>query len=299
MNILVVDDSKATLEIVRRALMKFDYRRLEIKKLDNPLEALSLLKSWQPDIILTDWHMPEMSGLEFIQAVMKLDLAIKVGMITTVDDELMVRQAKQAGASFVLAKPFDDAELHRHLLRVVQETEDAQIIPDHDSGGYSEGIALPKLPQLEKLLKKVIGSSVRINKIHPQAFDNSKLPCLAAIYIDEETHKTRAVALLDIYAICVFSSRNPDLNEQRLKSMMLEKNVEDEVLATCKKVLVNTSLAFLDQHSRKSLKLKSLNVFHDSFEKLEALFNAADGRRIDFSCQVEGLAQGKVTMIGF
>lgn len=298
MNILIVDDSKATLEIIQRALIKFDYRRLEIKKSNSPIQALELIKTWQPDIILTDWHMPEMSGLEFIQAVSKLNIQVKIGMITTVDDDLHIRQAKQAGAAFVLTKPFTDETLHRYLLRFIQESEDAQILPNQSTGVLSDGIALPKLPQLEKLLKKVISPDIRINKIQPQRFDTNTLPCLVAIYVDAANQKTRAIALLDIYAICIYASHNPKFASENLKKMMLKQEVDDEVLTACKKVLKASSLAFLDRHSRFSLKLKSTNIFHHHFDKLEMLYNVEINKRIDFSCQVGNLAQGKVTMVG-
>lgn len=65
MKILIVDDSKATLEIVRKALLGFGYRRLSIEKTNCAREALEKMAHWRPDIVLTDWHMPDMSGLNW------------------------------------------------------------------------------------------------------------------------------------------------------------------------------------------------------------------------------------------
>ena len=298
MNILIVDDSKATLEIIRRALLKFDYRRLEIKKYDSPIQALRLLTTWRPDIILTDWHMPEMSGLEFIVEARRQKVDATIGMITTVDDEVQIRQAKQAGAAFVLSKPFDDDELHRNLLRVAQEAEASQVLPNQAATKHSDGIALPKLPQLEKLLKKVVSDSMTVQKIQPQKFDVSKLPCLLAVYADAENQRTRAIAVLDIYALCVFASSSKSLTEPDLRTAMMTHKVDEKMVEACKKLLETTSLSFLDRHSRFSLKLKTINVFYERFDKLESLFNVGPERRIDFSCQVDNLAQGRITMVG-
>lgn len=77
-------------------------------------------------------------------------------------------------------------------------------------------LALPKLSQLEKLLKKVVHSEIELNNIRLQQFDDSKVPCLIAIYEDGETQKPRAVAVLDIYAVCVLASANPHISPEQL-----------------------------------------------------------------------------------
>ena len=151
MKILIVDDSRATLEIVRRGLESFGYCRLSIKKTNSPVDALKLTEEWSPDILLTDWYMPDMTGLDLIKAVVELGLEIKIGMITTVDDEAQIKEATSAGARFVLHKPFEDSELHRCLLPLVQGVEESKQALDSIVEVQKE-LALPKLTQLEKLL---------------------------------------------------------------------------------------------------------------------------------------------------
>lgn len=296
--ILIVDDSKATLEIVRRALECFGYRRLSIKKANNAVEALALVSEWQPEIVLTDWYMPDMTGLTLTEELMKLGLGIKVGMITTVDDQIQIKQAKAAGASFVLSKPFDDEELHRHLLPLVQGAEESQ----QTLNGLTEvqkELALPKLSQLEKLLKREVSESIQLNNIGVQAFDESKIPCLMAVYEDGETQRPRAVAMLDIYAVCVFARSNSAISPQQLQQVIQTKMVSKDILDTCQKVLDKSSLAFLDSNSRKSLRLKSVSFIPSAFDKLKTLYDKEASKRVDFSCQLEEMAQGKVTLIGF
>nr|WP_217273906.1 response regulator [Vibrio coralliilyticus] len=296
--ILIVDDSKATLEIVRRALENFGYRRLSIQKTDSALDALEQVKQWQPEIVLTDWYMPDMTGLTLIEEIKKLELGVKMGMITTVDDQLQINQAKAAGASFVLSKPFDDKELHRKLLPLVQGAEESERALENINDVQKE-LALPKLSQLEKLMKREISDRLVLNNIRQQSFDESKIPCLLAVYEDGETQRPRAVAILDIYAICVFSRSNSAISKQDLQRAIHSKLVSKDILDTCQRVLDKSSLAFLDSNSRKSLRLKNVSFIPSAFEKLEALYRKEADKRVDFSCQLEDMAQGKVTLIGF
>lgn len=298
MKILIVDDSKATLEIVRRALESFGYRRLSIEKTNCALEALDKIEKWQPEIVLTDWHMPDMTGLELVAQVASSFPDVKIAMITTVDDEAHIGQAQAAGASFVLSKPFDDEELHRKLLPLVQGAEESQFELDQVVEVQKE-LALPKLTQFEKLLKKVVDAEIELNNIRQQEFDESKLPFLMAIYADGETQKPRAVAILDIYAVCVFASANPGISAQELQKSIHSKVVSKAIFETCQQVLEKSALAFLDSNSRKSLRLKTASFVPTAFDKLKVLFDKPADKRVDFSCQLREMAQGKVTIVGF
>lgn len=296
--ILIVDDSKATLEIVRRGLESFDYCRLSIKKACSAREALELAQEWHPEIVLTDWYMPEMSGLSLTKELMKLGEDIKVGMITTVDDQLQIKQAMQAGASFVLTKPFEDTELHKNLLPLVQGAEESHKTLDTSSEVQKE-LALPKLSQLEKLLQREIGDQLALASIVPQPFDDSKVPCLLAVYEDSATQRPRAVAMLDIQAICVLAQGGRSVSVEEIHQAQQSKLVGKAMLDACQNVLSRSALAFLDSQTRKSLRLKSVSYIPEEFDKLKTLYGKEADKRVDFCCQFGEMAEGKVTLVGF
>lgn len=296
--ILIVDDSKATLEIVRRALDAFGYRKLSIRKTNCATEALELVTLWQPEILLTDWYMPDMTGLDLIRKVRESNSKIKMAMISTVDEQSQIEQALSAGAEFVLSKPFEDEELHKALLPLVQGAEEDELVVDPGNDIQPE-LALPKLSQLAKLLSKVIGGDVGINNIQLQQFDESKIPCLMAVYEDAETQRLKALALLDIYAMCIFSKGNQMVTEFDIQAAIHDKVVSKRILDSCHKVLDLSSVAFLDLNSRKSLRLKSVNFITKPFDKLKSLYKKPPTTRLDFSCQCKEMAQGRVTLIGF
>lgn len=106
MKILIVDDSRAMRRIVSRTIRKAGFKNFEASEAENGREALELVRRDPPDLILSDWHMPEMSGLEFKQALDAEGSRIPFGFITSEGTEAMRRRAAEAGANFLLAKPF-------------------------------------------------------------------------------------------------------------------------------------------------------------------------------------------------
>ena len=298
MRILIVDDSKATLEIVRRGLQKFGYRNLSIRKANNAVEALSLIGNWNPMIVLTDWQMPDISGLSLLKEIIKRQMGIKVAMITTVDDDSLIEQALEAGASFVLCKPFSDEELHDKLLPLVQIAEQSQIITQSMTQVSGE-MALPKFNQLERAIQRSIGEDIIVKNIQPQVFDESKVPCLMAMYEDSTTQRVRSIALLDIYAACVYASASAKINKAQLQRCIRTQTIDKAITDACQKVLADSALAFVDYKTKKSLRFKTVSFIPHGFKKLEALYATEEKKRIDFSVQYKDLALGTVTLVGF
>ncbi|WP_073602187.1 response regulator [Vibrio aerogenes] len=298
MKILIVDDSLATLEIVRRSLACFGYRHLSIEKTASAEQALEMIENWHPEIVLTDWHMPGKNGLELIQEITARQFPVKVAMITTVDEPARIQQALDAGASFVLTKPFDDSELHRYLLPLVQGAEESEKALD-DVVEVQKELALPKLEWMEKLLKRQIHNELVLHRIRTQSFDESKLPGMLAVYQDEENQRPRAAMVLDLYAVCVFAAANQNIPVTTLQQAVRERVVGKEMFDTCERILADASVTFLDSVSHKSLRLKQVSFINEAFAKLEALYDRPADKRIDFSCELWHLAQGKVLIVGF
>ncbi|MBD1581922.1 response regulator [Pseudoalteromonas sp. S16_S37] len=297
MKILIVDDSQATLEIVRRALQNFGYRKLFIRKANSVKTALREIGNWQPDIVLTDWYMPDMSGLTLLQAIKKRQLNMTVAMITTVDEKSQIDEALRAGARFVLSKPFSDQQLHDQLLPLVQGTEESQVMLEEVE--INGELALPKLAQLERLIHKHVDKDMVIQSIKPQYFDETKVPCVMAMYEDPNNQKIRAVGLLDVYATCILASSHHKIDSQEIYQAIHQNILSNDILESCQQTLNATAFAFLDKRTRMSLRVKAVKFIGTPFKKLESLYNTPLDSRIDFSCQREGMALGKVLLVGF
>jgi two-component system chemotaxis response regulator CheY len=106
MRALVIDDSRTVRAIIGKTLRELG---MEVVEAANGREGLDRLRQ-SPDVklVLVDWNMPEMNGLEFITAVRaerEFD-AVRIMMVTTETEQEQVLRALSAGANEYLMKPF-------------------------------------------------------------------------------------------------------------------------------------------------------------------------------------------------
>lgn len=106
MKILIVDDSKAMRLIVMRALRQAGFGDHALIEASNGIEALALIKRAAPDLILADWNMPQMSGIELLRSLTAAGLRVSFGFITSEVSDAARQIALEAGALFVVTKPF-------------------------------------------------------------------------------------------------------------------------------------------------------------------------------------------------
>jgi two-component system, chemotaxis family, chemotaxis protein CheY len=105
-NCLIVDDS----DVIRRVLTRMlGALQFHITEAANGLEAVQCCRNSMPDLILLDWSMPDVSGIETLQSLRRLpggETPI-VLYCTTENDPADITRARSAGAFDVLLKPFD------------------------------------------------------------------------------------------------------------------------------------------------------------------------------------------------
>lgn len=120
MTILIVDDSRAMRAVMCRALARVaSLDGARIVEASNGEEALSAVRLEMPDLIICDWHMPRMSGLDLVQRLRAQGSEIPFGFVTAESTPASHEEARAAGARFVVAKPFTPEDLGRALAGVV------------------------------------------------------------------------------------------------------------------------------------------------------------------------------------
>ena len=111
---LVVDDSKVIRKVARHILETLDF---QVSEAGDGREALDFCHASPPDVILLDWNMPVMSGMEFLRAMGETMAGAKPKVVfcTTENGVAHIRAAIEAGADEYVMKPFDRETLASKL----------------------------------------------------------------------------------------------------------------------------------------------------------------------------------------
>lgn len=114
---LIVDDSRVVRKVSRRIVEDLGYVVIEA---ENGQEALARCKISMPDLILLDWDMPVMTGIEFITALRALESPFRAKAVfcTSKNDTMDIARGIGAGADEYVIKPFDEAGLRAKLERI-------------------------------------------------------------------------------------------------------------------------------------------------------------------------------------
>jgi two-component system chemotaxis response regulator CheY len=103
---LVVDDSRVVRKVARRILEDLGF---EVAEAGDGVEALAWVRTAMPDLVLLDWNMPAMNGLEFLRQLRREPggEAPRVVFCSVENDLDRIREALDAGADEYIMKPFD------------------------------------------------------------------------------------------------------------------------------------------------------------------------------------------------
>jgi len=116
LKVLVVDDATFVRDMIKRTVRQL-VPNVELLEAQDGTRAQGIIKSKQPDLILSDWEMPEMSGEALLRWVREQPQFISTPfvMITSRGDRNHVMAAVEAGVSDYLSKPFTPEELTRKI----------------------------------------------------------------------------------------------------------------------------------------------------------------------------------------
>jgi len=131
-NVLVVDDDPKLLKMLQRTLL---YENLNVFTASNGLEALPLVQTHRPDLIIVDWMMPRMDGLSFIQRLRDDEDKTMILMLTARDAIENRVEGLESGADDYLVKPFAPAELVARVHAMLRRVESK---PENQKAAYAD-----------------------------------------------------------------------------------------------------------------------------------------------------------------
>ena len=113
--VLVVDDSAVMRQIIKKNLKELGFS--ELSEAENGAAGLKKASEEPVDLIVSDWNMPNMTGLEFLKAV-RADAGLKgiaFIMVTSESDKEKIMEAVKAGVNQYIVKPFNAIQLEEKI----------------------------------------------------------------------------------------------------------------------------------------------------------------------------------------
>lgn len=122
--VLVVDDSSTMRKIIKNVLIEIGVYPEFITEAEDGVDAFGQVKTHTFDLILTDWNMPKMNGLELVQNLRKLPKSKEtpIVMITTEGCKEEVIAALKSGVNNYIVKPFNADTLKSKLVPMIQKS---------------------------------------------------------------------------------------------------------------------------------------------------------------------------------
>lgn len=124
--ILVVDDDQKLLKMLQRTLVLEGF---DVDTASNGIEALERVDFRQPDLLIADWTMPKMDGMDLVRQLRQEKNQLRVLMLTARDAIENRVEGLQSGADDYLVKPFAPAELVARVYALLRRSDNGTTAP--------------------------------------------------------------------------------------------------------------------------------------------------------------------------
>ena len=115
--VLIVDDAAFLRMRLRKLLEAAGY---QVSDAADGVKALEIYKAQTPDLVLMDVNMPNMSGLEALQEIIKIDKNAKVVMLSNASQQEHILKALECGAKNFVVKPFDETRMLEQIKKMFE-----------------------------------------------------------------------------------------------------------------------------------------------------------------------------------
>ena len=123
LSIMVVDDDRHMQSIVKSILSAM--RIKNVRSYDTATDAFSELQQWIPDIVITDWKMEPLDGLDFVRLIRigedSPNPYLPIILLTGYTEFERITEARDAGVTEILAKPISVESLHSRIVNIIEK----------------------------------------------------------------------------------------------------------------------------------------------------------------------------------
>lgn len=285
---LIVDDSRAIQSIIKRVIESCNYPNLEIQSANDAEVAIEILEKYTPDLIITDWHMPKISGLEFCQHVCQTyGNRIPIGFVTTESNMEKIESAYKSGAKFVINKPFQDVDLKKYLKKFVPYPSD-----ETAASAVSDELA-SVMTVLSTMLK---GQAFTLEPCPELTLaDYSENNLIGLFGENGKTPPVNALAIMEMSAVGILWSLNND-QPAMVPSFIKNGTASNDQLDEARKFMDEFGAGMSLSNKNGPLKLARSSIVSRQFPRLEMSLKTNEGRA-DYKLNVPGVGAGYITYI--
>ncbi|MDH3256882.1 MAG: response regulator [Nitrospinota bacterium] len=118
--VIVVDDSSVMRQIIKNNLKQLGFELANLLDAEDGEEAMKRINEGGVDLVISDWNMPKMTGIDFLKSV-RSDGALKdlpFLMVTSEADKEKIMEAVQAGVNQYIVKPFNANQLEEKIKEI-------------------------------------------------------------------------------------------------------------------------------------------------------------------------------------
>lgn len=292
MNLMLVDDSRVMRQLVRRTLRQAGYSPTVVTECENGKEALDKIGPTKPDLVLSDWNMPIMTGIDMLTALRQKGDKTPVGFITSESTPAMKARAQGAGGLFVLTKPFDAGNL-RDVMSA------AGIRPNAPLGTMTavtpQASVVIKFGEkaVQKIFAELINAPVQV--VPGPKVVAAAGPVVSMTWIDDQdVLRYAGLCELGLAGIlgAVMGLRPPAVVAEILRTKKLDPAMQPD----SREVFNVLSRSFNDANSTH-VRLQSITFPPEPVLPAASMLDRAAGSRLDYNVTVQGYGSGKLSLL--
>jgi two-component system chemotaxis response regulator CheY len=296
MNLLIVDDSKAMRSIIARALREMGVPGSPYLEASNGKAALETIAASAPEMVISDLNMPEMSGMQLLHALRDGGNATPFGLVTSEASAQLREEAAQAGALFVVTKPFTAANLNDtlgpHLAKLGCRTR--AVDSDGPNASLNTSAKLPKPAQVGAVLEELLRRASNASLVPPAPPTSPRQ--IVAEYQTADDGSLAACVLCDLPFAIRAGAALTLVPRGAAEEAIQSKTVEDTIGENFREVL-NVMARFLDHGGACRVHLDRVHMPGETLDAALMAHLSKPKARLDLSVDIHGYGKGSLTLI--
>lgn len=326
MAILIVNQSPAMSIAIQYALEDAGYAENEIFVEHNPFEAFTQILMKDPELVLSDLHMPENEGANLVSRLRAEGMETNFGLLTSEHCAHTINHAMNAGANFVLQKPFNPADLRNKLvpfsgnlvvgdlfdygnnhvvedIPTLEHKEEATAESDdllaaiHEIEAPLETLTLPSKEKIENVLNKSLLTAVSVSHGTNSPLTEKDIPMFLALFGNPSDKLVRGFCIMDINSLAILHSSLAGAGDDMIDFTVSSKILPQQSIPFIKDMVQELAGLFIDPKTKEAHSMLSTKQVTQYNEKLAAVFNGNSGEKTEYVISTQSGKKGRLIVI--